>query len=73
MRGDRNVVPLGSEGLQEVDPFLRAQAHALIDRLPSNVLVAIVPVLHKYSVQEAPRGAPPGPDPDRITIHHPCR
>ena len=49
MRGDRNAVPLGTGDLQAVDAALRAQACELIERLPSHVLVAILPVLDKYA------------------------
>jgi hypothetical protein len=70
MRGDANAVPLATDGLGDVAPALRAEAHALIDGLPSKVLLAMLPVLQKYSKQGPLRGSPPGPDKKRITIHH---
>ena len=70
MRGDANAVPLESDGLEDLVSPLRAQAHVLIDVLPAHVLVAILPVLQKYSGQPGTPDAPAQPDANRMTIHH---
>ena len=70
MRGDANAIPLGSSGLESVEGPIRAEAHALIERLPPNILVAILPVLQKYAARGNSVRPPGRPDKGRITIHH---
>ncbi len=53
MRGKGNAVPPGNTSQRDMIP-LCAEAHSLIDRLPLNILIAILPVLKKYAAEKTP-------------------
>jgi len=56
MAGDVNAVPLRVGSLRSDEDALRKDVHALIDRLPGEILAGIRPVLAKYATLQ-PAGA----------------
>lgn len=49
MQSDGNTIRTRHTDLQDADGSIRAEVHALIDRLEPNILVSILPVLQRYA------------------------
>lgn len=74
MAGDVNTVPLDAGSLHSDEDALRDDVHALIDRLPVEILAGIRPVLAKYAT--LPCSSTSTPRAGRKTILYPrgpCR